>query len=132
VTYLLDTDTHSNLLKRRPSTPLLNRLATTRAHDQFTSSIIVYGAMSADHRRDELLERIEHHLLPRTQLLIFDHDAAYQYGALRAYLEQRGTRLYDADLRIAAVALAQSLILVSGNIRHFQRVPNLQVENWLL
>jgi tRNA(fMet)-specific endonuclease VapC len=36
-----------------------------------------------------------------------------------------------ADLRIAAVALAQDLILVTGNVRHFQRVPNLRVENWL-
>lgn len=133
--YLLDTDILSNLLKRRPSQPLLDRLAAVPPNQQSTSSItvgeLVYGAMRAPNRREELLERIEQVLLARVQVIPFEYDAAYQYGGLRAYLEQRGTRLDDADLRIAAVALAQNLILVTGNVRHFQRVPNLHVENWL-
>jgi tRNA(fMet)-specific endonuclease VapC len=133
--YLLDTDTLSNLLKRRSSPPLLGRLAAVPAADQFTSSItvgeLVYGAMRVSDRREELIERIEHVLLARVQVLPFERDAAYQYGALRAYLEQRGTPLADADMRIAGVTLAQNLILVTGNVRHFQRVPNLRIENWL-
>jgi len=46
-------------------------------------------------------------------------------------LEQRGTPIGDADLRIAAIALSRGLIVVTGNVREFQRVPGLQVENWL-
>ncbi len=62
----------------------------------------------------------------------FDEAAARRYGALRAYLERQGTPLADADLRIAAIALVRGLVMVTGNVRHFQRVPGLVVENWLV
>jgi predicted nucleic acid-binding protein len=45
-------------------------------------------------------------------------------------LERHGAPLGDADLRIAAIALARSLIVVTGDVRHFQWVPGLVVENW--
>jgi tRNA(fMet)-specific endonuclease VapC len=61
----------------------------------------------------------------------FDAAAAERYGALRAQLEAAGQRLAEADLRIAAIALAHDLTLVTGNVRHFARVPELRVENWL-
>ena len=53
------------------------------------------------------------------------------YGRLRAELERNGRPLAEPDLRIAAIALARELTLVSGNARHFGRVPGLRVENWL-
>jgi len=42
-----------------------------------------------------------------------------------------GQRLDDPDLRIAAICVAHDLTLVTGNVRHFERVPGLRVENWL-
>ena len=57
--------------------------------------------------------------------------AAAVYGTLRADLERRGMRLDDPDLRVASIALARDLTLVTGNVRHFERVPGLRVENWL-
>jgi len=36
-----------------------------------------------------------------------------------------------ADLEIAAIAIANQFILVTGNVRHFTRIPELSVENWL-
>jgi tRNA(fMet)-specific endonuclease VapC len=53
------------------------------------------------------------------------------YGRLRAQLEREGRRIGEPDLRIAAIALARDLTLVTGNVRHFQRVPDLRIENWL-
>ena len=49
-----------------------------------------------------------------------------------ALLEEQGTSLGDADLRIAAIALVRSLTVVTANTRYFRRVPGLPVENWLL
>ena len=46
-------------------------------------------------------------------------------------LEAVGRPLEDADLQIAAICLAHDLTLVTGNVRHFERVPGLRVENWL-
>jgi tRNA(fMet)-specific endonuclease VapC len=64
-------------------------------------------------------------------VLPFDELAAEVYGPLRARLESEGRRLDEPDLRIASIVLARDLTLVTGNERHFARVPDLRIENWL-
>lgn len=133
--YLFDTDTLSELLRRAPSTTLLRRMAATPVDDQATSSITAgelwYGAYRVRDRAADLAERIERTLLPNLPVLAFDTDAAKIYGRLRADLERAGTPIGDADMRIAAIALAHELTVVTGNTRHFERVPQLVVEDWL-
>ncbi len=65
-------------------------------------------------------------------MLPFDEPAARTYAELRAELERGGRPLDEPDLRIAAIALSRNLTLVTGNVRHFNRVPSLRVENWLV
>ena len=133
--YLFDTDILSNLLRRMPSTILIAKLASVPPEQQFTSSItlgeLVYGAYKLGTRGAALLERLEKTLLPNLPILPFDAAAARRYGEVRADLEQRGLPIGDADLRIAAIALVRDFTVVTGNLRHFQRVPGLRVENWL-
>ena len=133
--YLLDTDILSNLLRRAPSTALITKLASVPAERQFTSSItlgeLVYGAHRLRDRTDALLQRLDETLLPNLPVLPFDASAARRYGEVRAEVERRGTPIGDADLRIAAIALDRNLTVVTGNVRHFQKVPSLAVENWL-
>jgi len=125
--YLLDTDILSNLLKPSPSTSLITRLGSVPAQQQYTSAItlgeLVYGASRLGARATALLGRIEQVLLPNLPILPFDSDAARRYGALRAHLEQEGLPLAEADLRIAAIALAHGLTLVTGNVRLFSSFP---------
>ena len=92
---------------------------------------LVYGAHRLGERAFALLERLQ--TLPWLQraVLPFDATAARRYGELRASLERNGTPIGDADTRIASIALARGLVVVTGNVRHFERVPNLPVENWL-
>jgi predicted nucleic acid-binding protein len=133
--YLLDTDILSNLLKRAPSTALIAKLASVPPEHQFTSSItlgeLVYGAHRLQAGVGLLLERLDRTLPPNLPVLPFDVAAARRYGEVRAELERRGTPLGDADLRIGAIALASGLTVVTGNVRHFQRIPELTLENWL-
>ena len=133
--YLLDTDILSNLLRRTPSTTLITKLASVPPEDQLTSSItlgeLMYGAYRLGTRSRTLLERIEGALLPNLAVLPFDAASARHYGEIRAELERRGTPIGDADLRIAAIALARDLTVVTANARHFERVPGISVENWL-
>lgn len=133
--YLLDTDTLSNLVRRQPPTALIAKLALVPREEQCTSSItlgeLVYGATRLLDQGASLWARIEQTLRDYFPILPFDADAARQYGTLRAELERRGTTVDEADLRIASIALTHDLIVVTGNVRHFQRVPNLAVENWL-
>jgi tRNA(fMet)-specific endonuclease VapC len=133
--YLLDTDILSNLLRRTPSTVLIAKLALVPSERQFTSSItlgeLIYGGYRLGPRGSTPLERLENTLLPNLPALPFDTASARRYGEVRAELERRGTPMGDADLRIVAIALVRGHTVVTGNRRHFQRVPGLSVENWL-
>lgn len=133
--YLLDTDILSNLFRRAPSPLLLRKLALTPVEDQATSSVtlgeLYDGAARLSGRGSDLTSRIDATLLPNLRVLPFDIDAARRYGELRAELEQAGTPIGDADTRIAAIARAHRLTVVTANTRHFKLVPGLPVENWL-
>jgi tRNA(fMet)-specific endonuclease VapC len=134
VSYLLDTDTLSNLTRRAVSVALLRRLADARPEELFTSAItfgeMVYGALRSQ-RSETLLRHMEVAVWPRVRVLPFDTDAAFAYGRLRVALERAGTPIGEGDLRIAAVAVSRELTVVTANVRHFSRVPGLTVENWL-
>lgn len=60
----------------------------------------------------------------------FDDKAAIEYGQIRAYLERQGTPVGPIDTLIAAIALANNLILVTHNTAEFSRVPGLKIEDW--
>lgn len=132
--YLFDTDTVSNVLKRKPSTALVVRLESTSPAEQFISTItiaeMVYGAMRSDHP-EQHLKRLNTVLLPAVQIIVFDAASAYEAGRIRAELEQVGKPLSFTDIQIAAIAIANNMLLVTGNVRHFQRIKGLSVENWM-
>ena len=64
-------------------------------------------------------------------MLPFDLESARVFGRLKASLEKRGLPRSEPDLRIAAIGLQHGLTLVTGNVRHFEGIPSLAVENWL-
>ena len=110
------------------------RLAATPVEHQFTSAItvgeMVYGAYRSA-RKNELLSQLEVRVWPNVTILPFDRVAAETYGRIRAELEKAGIPIGEPDTRIAAIALSHNLTVVTGNVRHFDRVPGLAVENWL-
>ncbi len=53
-----------------------------------------------------------------------------RFGEIKATLELKGTPLADADIIIAATAIAEGLTLVTGNVRHYNRIEALTIENW--
>jgi len=90
---------------------------------------LLYGAARRDSKR--LNEQVRDLLRGALTILPFDETAAAVYGPLRASLESAGRPLAEPDLRIASIALSRDLTVVTGNIRHFARIPDLTVENWL-
>jgi predicted nucleic acid-binding protein len=131
--YCFDTDVVSATMRRDPPLHLVRRLAVVPVDEQFTTSItlgeLVYGA--ARKGSAELVQRVRELVVSGLAVVAFDRPAAEVYGNVRAQLEREGRRLAEPDLRIAAIALSRDLTLVTGNVRHFQRVPGLRVENWL-
>ena len=64
-------------------------------------------------------------------LIPFERRAAQLFGQIKAALKQQGNLLLDADLMIASVALVNELTIVTNNTKHFTRIPNLSLENWI-
>ena len=133
--FIFDTDIYTNVMRKVPSETLLNRLKKVPRRDQFTTTITIaevyYGVMKASNRQ-KLLKLFENVLLPRATTLPFDFSAAKKYGEIRSFLEKQGTPLAHADLQIASITLSMNMTLITGNLKHFQRVPQLTVENWLI
>ena len=58
-------------------------------------------------------------------------DAAETYAMLKARLRSSGTLIDEFDLMIAATALEGDYILVTDNVKHFGRIAELTMENWI-
>ena len=63
-------------------------------------------------------------------ILPFGAGAASEYGEIRACLQHKGTPIGPLDMLIAAHARAERMILVTNNVREFERVPDLELESW--
>jgi tRNA(fMet)-specific endonuclease VapC len=131
--YVFDTDVLSLLMKGRMPDRACRRLAEVPAERAATTAITIGELHYGAHRSvatQRWLAAIAV-VLRRLRRLSFDAEAGRLYGELRARLEALGMRLDDADLRIASICVAHDCTLVTGNSRHFERVPGLRCENWL-
>jgi predicted nucleic acid-binding protein len=134
VSYLFDTDAISELLRPRPLPSYLDWLKTLPREEQFTSAVTVGELFKGAYRsagRERHLKNIEERVLPAVTTLPYDVSVARVFGRIRAHLEQSGNILPDADLQIAATALYHNLELVTGNVRHFERIPDLRLNHIL-
>ena len=132
--YLFDTDAISELLRPRPAARYLEWLATVPRSEQWTSAVVIGELFKGAFRsrdRERHLRNIDERVLPALTVLPYDTGVAREFGALRAHLEERGELLPDADLQIAATAVRHGLTLVTGNLRHFARVPGLELSEAL-
>ena len=128
--YLFDTDALSEVLRPRPARRYVEWLRTVPRSEQFTSAVVIgelYGGAFRSPSSGRHLQNIESKVLPAITVLAYDLRTARVYGSIRARLETAGRMLADADLQIAATALQHQLELVTGNLRHFRRVPGLKI-----
>jgi tRNA(fMet)-specific endonuclease VapC len=129
--YLLDTNIAIYAIKRRPPSALaaFNRHAGQMAISAITLAELVHGAeRSSDPARN--LAVVED-FRSRLALLDYGERAAYHYGSIRAALEKIGQPIGVNDLHLAAQARADGMVLVTNNLREFERVPGLLTENWV-
>lgn len=127
---LFDTDAISELLRPLPNPAYLQWVRTLPREDQFTSAIclaeLFKGAFRSTARRRHV-RNIEERVIPAVTILSFDQATAPVFGQICARLEREGLRLPDADIQIAATAVYHGLELVTGNVRHFERIPELRL-----
>ena len=129
---MLDTNICIYIIKNKPQS-VLDELKKCNVGDIILSSItvseLIYGAHKSQFV-EKNLKAIEHFLIP-FDVAEYDYKAALEYGKLRASLEKKGQPIGSLDMLIAAHALSLDMTLVTNNIKEFERVEGLKVENWV-
>ncbi len=87
---------------------------------------LYFGAFRSQ-RREANLGRVD---ALRFEVLPLDVEDARHVGEIRALLADQGTPIGAYDVLIAGQARARNLVLVTRNLREFDRVPGLVTENW--
>lgn len=127
--YLLDTCTCIALIKEKPS--VVEHIRQVRVDECKISDItlaeLYFGAYKSGRK-----EHFEDVVVISNLFEQYDVNCMKKYGELRWQLESKGIKIGDMDMFIAATALEEDLILVTGNTKHFLRVPGLNVENWMV
>ncbi|MBD2602980.1 type II toxin-antitoxin system VapC family toxin [Scytonema hofmannii FACHB-248] len=133
MTYLLDTNIVSYILKRK-NTTVENKLRETRrsGQDVFISCITYYEVKRALLYANATSQLAEFNLFHQKYQILFIDDIEIIEKAceIHADLKTKGTPIQDADILIAATAITRGLILVS-NDSDMLRIEGLTLENWL-
>ncbi len=130
--YMLDTNICIYVLKNR-SDQLRYKFKATP--DLCISSItygeLCFGIENGTHTlRKERWQQLDL-LTKKLRIMVWDEKSAKHYGSIRATLKKQGTPIGNNDLLIAAHARSMNAVIVTNNVREFDRVPDLVVENWV-
>lgn len=131
MTYMLDTNICIYIMKNKPE-KVLRRFKEELNNGIGISSITLaeleYGMKHSSNpaQNEQALLRF---LVPLS-VLPFGAGAASEYGAIRTFLQNNGTPIEPLDMLIAAHAKSEGLVMVTNNVRVFERVPGLKIENW--
>lgn len=132
ITFMLDTDICIYIIKKKPK-QVIARLRKSSISDIGISSITLseleYGAVKSSKPAQNKIALLE--FLAPLEILPYDGMAAQEYGQIRVHLERLGTPIGSMDILIAAHARSLNCILITNNEKEFNRVPFLEIDNWV-
>ena len=130
--YLVDTNILIYLMNSK-SLRLQKKFTSCDIHDFYVSSItvaeLIYGVKKS-HYIEKNMNAVIKVLSPFT-IVDYTSEDAFEYGDIRALLEKRGEVIGANDLLIASQARRRNLVVITGNVREYERVEGLKVENWV-
>lgn len=129
--YMLDTNITIYVIKKRPIEVLnlFNEHAGGLCISSVTLAELLHGAEKSAKPAHNLRQVDD--FVSRLDVLDYGAKAAAHYGQIRAALEQLGKPIGVNDLHIAGHARSEGLTLVTNNLREFERVPGLLLDNWV-
>ena len=127
--YLLDTDTIIDLIRRRYN--LWDKVTDVGFHRCSVSEITIaelhYGVQfspNIEKHKDEPYDVQKlFNVSPISEVLEL-------FGQEKAYLRRNGNLIADHDLWIGTTSVQHGLIMVTSNIKHFKRIRNIELEDW--
>jgi tRNA(fMet)-specific endonuclease VapC len=130
--YMLDTNICSYILKKHPAV-VKQKFEEIGSCNISLSAIVLaelyYGA--ARHPKGVVIRREIDDFATRLSVIPWDEIAADHYGAIRSSLEKAGTPAGAMYMLIAAHARSCGAILVTNNLREFDRIQGLTAVNWI-
>ena len=127
---LLDTDVCIELLRGNKKVIQKRKEEDDSVAVSFmTLAELFYGAEKSS-RPGKNIVLIEQFILT-VAVLHSDNSIIKKFSELKTRLENSGIPLTDADLFIAATTLTKCNKLISGNIKHYNRIDELKIENWI-
>lgn len=129
--YLLDTNICIYIINHKPQ-QVFERFKNYQlgqlAISSITASELAFGVeKSGSERNKQALNKF----LSPIDILPYDDQAIWHYAQLRHHLQSSGKTIGSLDMLIAAHALALDVVLVTNNIKEFERIPHLKLENWV-
>jgi len=128
---LFDTDTCIGILRGYRSVLLKREAIDDEIAVSFmTAAELYYGALKSSNpgKNCSLAEQ----LLLTLRVINSDMEILKEFGKLKADLERSGNLLADADLFIAATCITKCNLLITGNLKHYNRIDGLKTANWLI
>ena len=129
--YLLDTNICIYIIKKKPQ-EVFEKFKKLTLGDVGISSITLaelqYGVEKSSNP-EKNREALEKFLTP-IEIVEYGYEAGIKYGIIRAGLERRGTPIGPLDMLIASHAKSLDVVLVTNNVKEFDRVEGLRIENW--
>lgn len=130
--YMLDTNICIYIIKQKPKSVIDKFKKMNNANiciSSITYSELLYGAEKSSNIAKNLLALTM--FLSNIEILSYDESASIDYGIIRAKLEKQGKIIGPLDMLIAAHAKSLNITLVSNNLKEFERVDGLRLENWM-
>lgn len=129
--FMLDTNIVIYVIKRRPIEVLdvFNLHAGQMCISSITHAELLHGAEKSA-KPEHNLRQVED-FVSRLEVLEYGSKAAAHYGDIRADLECKGTPIGVNDLHIAGHSRSEGLTLVTNNLKEFERVDALRLDNWV-
>ena len=128
--YLLDTNICIHFFRGKYN--LIEKLEdvglTNCAISEMTLAELVFGAENSQtpQKNREIVDKFSSKV---TVLPIYDVISLYAKEKVR--LRRLGTMISDFDLLIGCTAVEKELIIVTENLREFERISNIKIENWI-
>ena len=132
--YLLDTNILSEVVKQAPAKAVIDALAARVPTELFASEITRYElrfgvALLAE--GEAFWNRIQFEVVSKVgQWLPVTQEISERAGDIRARLRSVGRESGTLDPLLAATAIVHDCVLVTRNIRHFEGISGLRIENW--
>ena len=129
--YLLDTNICIYTIKKKPQN-VLEQIKQKSKIGIYISALTIaeleYGIENSERIEENRISLLK--FLSLFNVLPFDDNDAIPYGKLKSELRKEGQLIGPIDMLLAAQAISKDLIFVTNNIKEFERVKNLKLENW--